>query len=70
MKKSLVRIVVIALSFAPGVVFAHPGHADDAPVIHELSHTLHYLVAVIAAGIVVAQILAYWRQSRIMGQDR
>ncbi len=72
MKPLLFRIFAAALSFAPAAAFAHPGHADGAPVMHELSHNLHYLVAMIAASIVVAQIIACLRQSKTqtIDQDR
>ena len=56
-------IEVLLLLLAPVAAFAHPGHADGVPLVHTVSHNLHYLVAMIAGGIVVAQQIGHIRQA-------
>ena len=53
----LKTIIASLLLTLPVAVFAHPGHADDSPLLHEVSHSLHYLVALIAISIWTAQAL-------------
>jgi hydrogenase/urease accessory protein HupE len=45
----------LLLILAPVAAFSHPGHADGSPLLHEMSHSIHYLVALIAIGIWTAQ---------------
>jgi hypothetical protein len=51
MRHFLARITTAALCLAPIAAFAHPGHADGMPILHAMSHTVHYVVALIAIGI-------------------
>jgi hydrogenase/urease accessory protein HupE len=61
MKKLLLCLAATALSLAPITAFSHPGHADDVPLIHGMSHALHYIVALVAVGIWIAQRLGRLR---------
>jgi hydrogenase/urease accessory protein HupE len=45
----------LLLLLAPLAAFSHPGHADGSPLLHEASHAIHYLVALLAIGIWTAQ---------------
>ena len=62
MKKSLIWIAATALSLSPLAAFAHPGHADGSPVMHEMSHALHCIVALVAIGIWITQHLGRLRR--------
>jgi hypothetical protein len=47
------RIInAFAILAAPAVSLAHPGHLDDMPIAHNLSHGLQYAVALLALGII------------------
>jgi hypothetical protein len=46
---------LLMLLVLPATVFAHPGHADNAPVVHALTHSLQYVMVLLAAAVVTAQ---------------
>jgi hypothetical protein len=39
---------LVALWVAPAIALAHPGHFDNSPLAHSVSHGLFYLLAVLA----------------------
>jgi hydrogenase/urease accessory protein HupE len=65
MKKSQVWIAATALSLSPLAAFAHPGHADSSPLVHEMSHALHYIVALVAIGIWTSRGLGRLLRARV-----
>jgi hydrogenase/urease accessory protein HupE len=64
MRRPKTLIASLALTLSPCAAFAHPGHADGFPLLHEMSHAIHYLVVFLAVGIWTAQALGRVRQSR------
>jgi hypothetical protein len=69
MSKFRFRIAPIAaLLLAPLTVFAHPGHFDDAPFAHALSHGIVYAVGIIGAGLAISQ--SYDRLLRAISNRR
>jgi len=56
----------LLLLLAPVAAFSHPGHADGSPLLHEMSHSLHYLVALIAIGIWTVQGVGRALRSRVL----
>jgi hydrogenase/urease accessory protein HupE len=56
----------LLLLLAPVAAFSHPGHADGSPLLHEMSHGIHYLVALIAIGIWTAQGVGRVLRSRVL----
>jgi hypothetical protein len=66
MKALAVRIFVLTLCLAPATTFAHPGHADGAPLLHSLAHGAFYLGAVISVAVLAAQTLRRTLRSKQM----
>ena len=55
MLRTILITASLSLLLAPVAALSHPGHADGSPLLHEMSHAIHYLVALIAIGIWTAQ---------------
>jgi hypothetical protein len=65
MKSLPARLTVCALGFVSYGAIAHPGHLDDAPMAHQLSHGFFFALAAIAMGVVVAQLAERYRKSSV-----
>jgi len=48
-------INTLLLLLAPVAAFAHPGHADGSPIVHEVTHALHYIAALVTIGLWITQ---------------
>jgi len=54
-------LLLVAL---PVVGFAHPGHFDGAPLAHEATHAMPYVLMLVAGCILVARRIRHLRRAK------